>query len=911
MPSTVSRARTGSTGSTVGSGCHLLPGKLCPPGGCPTAVLRPRLESMLDEGVARGVVVISAPAGTGKTHLVAEWSANRQQKPREVAWLTLDQADRDQARFLRYVLAAVGSTDAGRDALADLAPLPPFTLVDEMYRAAVQVGMSRLAGEVLLVLDDFQHVVGSPTERLIRQIISYPPGRVRLVLISRVTPNVGQARVELSGRLTAIGADDLALTKDETRQMLGAAGVSLGEADLRRVEHLTVGWAAGVQIIAAALARSPDAAITMKDLPAASAELDAYLFTEVLQRQPAPLPAFMRATSVVDRICGDLARALTGRSDSDALLAELHAANILVAEAFADRCWYRWNPVLVTVLRRRVHDENAAQEQALHRGAARWYREQAMAEDAIRHALAGKDTELAAAVLGGAWLNLMLSGESGVLSDVLRRFPEVAIQTHAELAVAAAFTMVRADDVDTALRLTRQAVQGAPKLSRMRRLGVEAMAALVQLYAATMTGAPAEGDAYQPSLRLLEQLSDPDLPLTRDDRVRRALLRYNVGAFEISRLDFDVAKRHLRHALNEARTLDLPYLELSCRAKLVDFHAQAGQLDLGHEQGRTVLDAAETHGWRSYHGLTAAHAGLASIAILRDDLDTALRHIREGRRILRPVDRLNRIRLTFLSAATLCALGKVREAASEVELLGEQVGRGLGLPEWVRVILAVAEASEAACQGRPGEGLKRLEAVSGRGIDASAIRPYPILRGELLIRCGRPDEARDVVAPWTERHRGRPVRVGALVVDALAAEALDLHQAALSGVDRALAAAASERLVQPFVVPGADVRPLVEALIERGTPHEPFAVEILTHMAPPPAGSGRTSARSPFFIEPLSSRELEVLRLLQGTQCNAEIAAALYISVNTLRTHTKAINRKLRVSNRREAVRRARDLGIL
>jgi LuxR family maltose regulon positive regulatory protein len=890
---------------------ELLPGKLSLPSRRPGAIVRARLETVLDDGVGRGVVLISAPAGTGKTQLVREWCAGRQQTPRAVAWLTLDRADRDQARFLRYVVAAIGATEEGRAALGGLAPLPPFTAVDEMYRTAIQEAMSQLSGEVILVLDDFHEVVGTPTERLMRQIMRFPSGLVRLIVMTRVTPDLGQARLRLSGQLTEIGADDLALTPDETQQMLAAAGVLLGDADLRRVQDLTRGWAAGVQIVGSALARSPDAAGSMKNLPAAGAELDAYLTTEVLGRQPAPLPTFMHAISIVERVCGDLARALTDRSDADVLLAELCAANILTAETHPDGRWYRWSPVIATTLRRRVHDKSVAGEQTLHRRAAYWYRDHALPADAIRHALAGTDTDTAAAVLGAGWLDLVLSGESEVLSDLLSRFPEQAVRAHAELAVATAFTAARCDDLEAALRLSRQAVQLAPGLPPLRRLGAEIMVAVVRLYAATMSGRPADDDAYRTSLGLLDRLADPAAELTRDDRVRRALLRYNVGSFEAARRDYESARRHLRAALIEADVLNLPYLELSCRAKLVDFDVQDGQLGLGQDQGRRVLDAAQTRGWRSYHGLTAAHAGLAAIAILRDDLDTTQRHLEEARRILRPVDRLNRIRLTFLTAATLCASGRVHDAAAEVELLGEQVGDAVDLPDWVSVLAAIAQASEAACKGHPDEGLERLEFVSARDIEATAVRPYPALRGELLIRCGRPDEARDVVAPWTEPDSRRPAHVAALVVDALAAEALDLHQAALSAVDRALAAAAPEGMIQPFVVPGAGVRPLLEALIERGTAHESFAVEVLQHMAHPAAGTGRTSADSPFYVEPLSGRELDVLRLLQGTQGNARIADALCISVNTLRTHMKSINRKLGASDRRDAVRRARDLGLL
>jgi LuxR family maltose regulon positive regulatory protein len=524
--------------------------------------------------------------------------------------------------------------------------------------------------------------------------------------------------------------------------------------------------------------------------------------------------------------------------------------------------------------------------------------------------LAGGDPEAAAVLLGDRWLEIVIAGDSSMLADLLALFPEQAVRDHAELALARAFGEVRGDDVDDALRLTGHAVELEPDLSPPDRLQVAVMAAVIRLYASTMTGRPCD-DEYRAAGQLLDRLSEPDLLLSTGDRVRRALLRYNIGAFELSRCRCAAAGDHLSAALDEALALGLPYLELSCRAKLVEYEAQAGRLSRGLEHGRGVLEAAQARAWRSYHGLTAAHVGLAQIAILRDDPETALDHLTQARRMLRPVDRLNRIRIGFLTAAALCAAGKVREAAVEVASLAEAAGDPGELPRWVSTLAAVATAGLAACEGRHEDGLAGLDPIPVPDMPGAAIRPYPALRAELLLRCGRPQEARDALAPALECDHEDPAQVAALVVDALAAAALGLPDAALSALDRALAAAAAERLIQPFVVPGADVRRLLAAVIERGTAQEPFAVEILAHMVPPPAGANRTSGYAPSFVEPLSRRELEVLRLLQGTQGNAEIAAALCVSVNTLRTHMKSINRKLAVSGRREAVRRARELGIL
>jgi LuxR family maltose regulon positive regulatory protein len=425
-----------------------------------------------------------------------------------------------------------------------------------------------------------------------------------------------------------------------------------------------------------------------------------------------------------------------------------------------------------------------------------------------------------------------------------------------------------------------------------------------------MTGQACEGEAVTVAGRLLDDMARPGEPLTRRERVRRALLLYNLGAFETSRQVYDAGLDHLRTALSEAETLDMPYLQLSCHAQLVEHDFQVGDLSRGADHGHEVLEAAQTRGWSSYHGLTAAHVNLAAIAVLRDDPDTALGHLAEAARTARPVDRINRIRIHVLTATALCDVGRVAEARGTLEQLQEEVTGG-DLPAWVPVTVSTVEARRAACEGRPEEGLDLLESVVLEGAGAAAIRSHQVLEAELLLRCDRAGEARDVLTPWTRGAPRRPVSVAALVVDALAAERLGLHDEALDTLDEALRSAAPEQLVRPFVAPRPQVRPLLEGLVDRGTAFEPLALELLEHMPPRDTAQSSASGRSPSYVEPLSDRELEVLRMLQGTLTNVEVAERLYVSVNTLRTHLKSINRKLGVSNRRAAVRRGRELGIL
>lgn len=886
----------------------LFAGKLQAPDVMPGGVVRNRLYRPLNEGVATGLAIVCAPAGTGKTQLVAEWVARPVRRRADVAWVTLDQVDRDPARFLRYVIHAIGSTPAGRVAVSGLLPLPPFAPPDDEYLVAVQAAMDRLSRNVVLILDDFHDVVGSPTEDLVRRIVRFQPARVRLIVLTRVEPSLGQGRLRLLRRLTEVGPAELALTVGETRAVFMANGVTLGDAELGRVHEWTGGWAAAVQIIAASLRGKPDIAAAIHDLPMGITALSEFLTAEVYECQPLEMQTFMLRTCVVDHLCAGLADALTGGSDGCQKVAQLQRARLLLDTAEDDGRWFGWNPTFASFLRRHLHEQEPESERELHRRAARWLRDRGRPVSAVKQALAGNDVETAASILGDCWLDTLVSSESAVLKEVLGEFPADAALTHADVAAARAFTGARAGDIEESFRLAGRAVELASEFPVRRRHAIEVMSAVVRLYIATMTGGPCDG-ADGAALALLAQVSGLDMPLTRGDRIRRALLLYNLGAFETSRQRYDVAEEHLRAALAEAQQLDLPYLELSCHAQLVEHDMQIGKLTRAENHGKKVLKAARERGWHSYHGLTAAHVNLAGIALLRDELDATLRHVADASRIVRRADRVNRFRISYLSMMAFCAAGKVNDAAAELDRLHAQIGDA-DVPTWMLVMLDDAQARRDACCGHPEQGLLRVERAAAHPTAPWITLAHELLRAELLLRCGRAAEARKVLAPHIDAARQWSVGVAALVLDALAAEALGAHGEALTELGEALEMAAPERLIGPFVTPGPQVRPLIEELLDRGTAEEALALEIIAH-GQHHDGRKAVSGYSLTYVEPLSHREMDVLRQLPSTLTSAELAKQLHVSVNTLRTHMKRINRKLGASSRRDAVRRARDLGIL
>lgn len=252
----------------------------------------------------------------------------------------------------------------------------------------------------------------------------------------------------------------------------------------------------------------------------------------------------------------------------------------------------------------------------------------------------------------------------------------------------------------------------------------------------------------------------------------------------------------------------------------------------------------------------------------------------------------------------------MEEADAYIDRLVEETA-GRSLPHWVPQLGTIVRARHAACKGRPEVGLRELESAGVVGVGPSPVRPLPALSADLLLRCGRPEEALCVVAGPSPDQQGAVAYVAAMVMKALAEERLGEHRYALDTLEEAVRAAEPLRLIQPFVAPGRAAKSLLMALLDRGTSHEGAVVDILSHMEARPARGSSTSARSPYFVDPLTTREIEVLGCLQNGKSNAEIAAELFVSPNTLRTHLKNINRKLGTSNRRDATRRARELRIV
>jgi LuxR family transcriptional regulator, maltose regulon positive regulatory protein len=870
------------------------------------AVRRPRLHRLLDEGLDRGGVILQASAGSGKTQLVATW-VHDQRTPRDFAWLTLSEHERDSARFVKYLVAAVHSSPSGRQVMESLAALQSLAVLNETYLLAVSAALADLPRDVVLVLDDFQAVVGSETELLVARMLRYPPGRLRVVVVSRVEPALGQTRLRLQDSLGEIGAAQLAFTQEEAAELALLRGVVLDEHEVRSMTARTGGWAAGLGLVVGALrdaagdlSRSPDAGGTA---------IADYLLAEVLEPEPPQLQDFLLRAATVDLICGDLMAELVGSAGAERILADLHRRNLFLERVDAmssqRRTWYRWHPLLSGLLRAGLHATDPSLEAALHRTASQWLLREGFAAAAVRQSIEAGDVDSAAAVLGDSWLDLVVAGQTDELGALLALFGEDRRAADPELMVACAVVRMQGCDLDLSCRCAGQATELAESLPELRRTAVDAMTTAVRLHRAAMLGVV--DDRYYPeALGLLRQMSREGHFLTGSERRRRALLLYHVGAFEASRWMTKEAGRHLAEALGDAAALEVPQLVLRCRAQLASLDLLAGRLGQARTAAVAVIEAIRAKGLHEPHALVIALTTLGGVEILRGEAEAALDHLDEARAAVHEEDHVMRLRVGVLRHAGLRATGKVASAREGLDQLRRQVD-DWSAPDVGRGLLAAAEALQLAVEGRGDEALALMDSVSELTPSAAESPSWRVARAKALVSAGSPGEAHAELRHVLEQDGEGPVRVLELAVAAVAAEILGLHDEALRTLRSALDEAASEHVLHPFLLEGPGLRGLLDELLDLGTVHEPQVLEILAQLAP--TGPGQNAAR--YYVEPLTPREVEVLHALQGTATNEEIAERLFVSLNTLRTHIKHIHRKLRTTSRREAVTRARELALL
>jgi LuxR family transcriptional regulator, maltose regulon positive regulatory protein len=906
----------------------LLATKLHVPGPQPGFVPRPRLVGALGEGLARGRVLVCAPAGFGKTALLADW-ARRGGRP--VAWLGLDAGDSDPARFWRYAVAAL---ERARPGLAGrvgplLGPSPPRSFEGLVTALINELAAQPGPEEVLLVLDDYHLVDSGPVHESVAFLLEHLPPGLAVVVSGRADPPLPLARQRGRGQLAELRAAELRFTGQEAAALLGeTAGPGLPEAAVAALVDRTEGWAAGLQLAGLSLRGQPDPAGFVAAFCGSHRFVVDYLTDEVLERQDGPVRGFLLETSVLDRLSGELCDAVTGRAGSQAMLERVERAGLFLVPLDEGRGWWRYHHLFADLLRTRLQRDQPGRVRELHRNAAAWSDEHGLADDAVRHALAAGDAAWAGRLIERHVDALLFRVDQATLQRRLETLPAELVRSRPRLLLVQAWIKQWAGEVeaagpllDAAERAFANAADEAfePSVGSAASLlvNVPAAVALARAYLAHLRG-DAEATAAFAS-RARAEVGAGEWML--DSRVR-----WHVAVAEWLRGSLAGAERAFTSVIARWRAAGDPgYAAPSCHL-LGQVQLAQGRLDAALGTYRQALEIATVPGRPALPVAGIGYVGLAKVAYQRNELDAALGQVTEG------IARCRQIFYTPPLVTGLAALAWIRQAQGDageaLAAMGEAERAAPGPA--VTGLLNPVPAERARLLLAQGDLAGATRWAHDNGLDAGDELAYPrepghLVLARLLLAQGRPGLALVLLdrlheAATAQGRDGSIVEIGALRALALAASGEE--PTAVTALAGTLMLASPQGYVRVFADEGAPMSALLGQLaVAHRAGQSPAAAVPAGYLAalvgacgpadaaPPQRRAAATTP--PGLVEPLTDRELEVLRLLAAGRSNQRIAHDLVVALDTVKKHVTHVLGKLGAANRTEAAAQARQLGLI
>jgi LuxR family maltose regulon positive regulatory protein len=878
----------------------ILATKLYIPRPRPEAVLRPRLIERLNEGLHRKLTLISAPVGYGKTTLLSEWIP---QSERCVTWVSLDEGDNDPVRFWAYFIAALQMLDAGigRNALSLMRTplLPPF----ETILTTLLNEIAAFPDYFALVLDDYHVIEAKPVgaansvDDALAFLLEHLPAQMHLVIATREDPNLSLARLRARDQLTELRAADLRFTPSETAGFLNQTmRLNLSAEDIAALESRTEGWIAGLQLAALSIRGREDIPGLIRAFAGHNQYVVDYLVEEVLQRQSERVRSFLLQTSILNWLSGPLCNAVTGQEEGKALLEALERGNLFVYPQDDKRQWFRYHHLFADVLRAHLLEEQPDQIPTLHRRASEWYEHHGLEIEAFQHAAAANDVEGAERLIEGKGMPLQFRGAGAPVRNWLESLPETALDARPSLWVTYASTLLFGGQ-HTAVEQKLQAAEAALAAAALR--GAEPDERTKDLFGRVAslraTLAVIQHDVetiITQSRRALEYLHPDNLPV-------RTAAAWTLGYAYQLQGERSAASQAYSEVIATGKSFGDSIYTIAATINLGQLQEADNQLALAAGTYRRVLQLT---GDPPDPIACEAFLGLARITYQWNDLAAAHQYGQQCLQLTRQMESVG----TFASCGVFLAHLKLahRDAAGAAAMLAEAEAF-VRQHNFVHQMPAVA-----AAQVRQLLQQGNLMAAA----QLAETHELPISQARVYLARGDPAAALAVLEPWRRQAEAKDwadERLKVMVLRAVALHAVALQ--ANGGKDKAvevlrdaLALAEPGRFIRIFVDEGPPMAALLQEAANYGTaPNYVSQLRVAFGKA-----EGRTSVAQ-LLIEPLSERELEVLRLL-GTELNGpEIARQLVVSLSTMRSHTQNIYTKLGVNNRRAAVRRAEELDLL
>ncbi len=892
-------------------------------------VARPRLVERLEQGAEARLVLVSAPAGFGKTTLLAAWlHEGTAATTRCVAWLSLDAADNEPPSFWTYVVTALHDAWPGAETASLLELLTDAPFPTELVLTTLLNTLAAGPEDVWLVLDDY-HLVGNPQVGLgVAFLLDHLPPNAHVVLSTRADPDLPLPRWRARRELVEIRAVDLRFTADETSAYLtGAIGHELTAEDIEVLDERTEGWIAALQLAALSLQGRADVRGFLTRFAGDDRYIVDYLIEEVLTHQPDAVRNFLMESAVLDRLTGPLCDAVTGRDDGSAMLLALERANLFLVALDDQREWYRYHHLFADVLRARLLSDQPGRVPLLHQRASQWYETRDLTEEAITHALAARDFDRAAHLMERAVSAIRRHRQEATMHSWLKALPNDTVRRSPVLSLFYGSMLMAAGDLggvapwlDDAERALAAPSEGAAGLPRADTSDLRTLPSTIAMYRAAL--AQAHGDATGTAIhaRRALQVAGPD------DHLARGGAAGFLGFAAWAQGEVSGALETFTQAVASLHAAGSLVDGLSGTVVLADLWLVAGRPGEARRLCAQALTAAAAHGAPVARAAAELHVALSELDVEVGDLDSARHHLDAAAALAHRVATNESRYRWFVAGALLSRAGGASDEAIQHLNEAEQLYRPGFFPQ-VRPIAAI-KARTWIAQGKLSEAADwaRVRGVSATD-EARYLSEFDHLTLVRLLlaqhRAPSATSALDSAAALLDRlHESAQTakRAGSLLeirlLQALVQDAQGHRSRALETLAQALEQAPEpDGYLRLFLNEGVAMVSLL-CDVESDGPAGHQARRLVTGGAPAAAATAATTpnarqlaAQSGF--ESLTDRELQVLRLLDSGLTGPQIARELFVTHNTVRTHTQHIFTKLGVTNRRTAVLRARARGLL
>jgi ATP/maltotriose-dependent transcriptional regulator MalT len=881
---------------------QLLATKLFIPSIRPRLVARPQLIAQLNDGLHRKLTLVSAPAGFGKTTLVSEWARCLQADSTEtiVSWLSLDVNDNDQVRFFSYFIAVLRKAEEidssiGKEAL-DMLQISQSISSEDILTSLINEIMD-IPKKIIFVLDDYHLIESQSIHEALMFLLENLPPHLHLVITTREDPPLPLARLRARDQMTELRAINLRFSPDEAAEFLAKVmGLNLSSENIAALEIRTEGWIAGLQLAAISMRGHEDTASFISSFTGSHRLVLDYLIEEVLSKQPESIQTFLLQTAILDRFNSSLCDHLTGQNNGQVTLEALDHANLFIISLDSERRWYRYHHLFADLLRQRLELQKYKEidVENLHHRASHWYENNGLELEAFHHAVAANDLERAEYLIEGNGMPLPFRGVVVPVLDWLESLPRTILDSRPSLWITYAMTDLTIGRT-TVVEEKLQAAETVLKRMEVDGTTRDLFGRIANIRANLAVGHRQIETIITLSQRALEYLHP-------DNLTYRTAAMWKLGAAHEFQGDRTAAKQSYNEAITISERSGNIYIQVLAMTGKGSILEMENQLHLAVE---TYQQALKLVGDLPIPIAPHVHLCLARIAYEWNDLDAARSHTQECLQAAQPYKEHYDVAVAcqVLLARMELAIGDVTEAKTILSQ-ADQSARHFNFDDQLPEI-ATVKVSILLQQGNLEEAAKLADK-----------HEIPTSQARVHLAQGDPSAALALLEPLAQQARAKAFldeQLKVMVLEAVTQHACGEDEKAMQALSEALVLAKPGGFIRIFV----DEGPLMAELLTKALSTEMTPDYVRQILAAFPGIKSKQVVFSKAqmdqseLIEPLSEREIDVLRLIAGGLTNQKIAARLFLSPNTVKAHVRNIFGKLGINNRTQAAIKARELGVI